>query len=153
MLIPLSLVCPLCQCFLDPPYSPSWFLVHLKTNCEAGPRENRQVVWDIEKCPAVESLREVLCPVGQMKPFVPANGSFLAVMELACGPALLVLYSWSHYPKVVLLICWLSVSRLLSSPPPPAPHGWAPKYSVRASLPHARHSLWGRQGIMILKLK
>lgn len=50
-------------------------------------------------------LSEVLGLTGQMKPFVPANGPFLAVMELACGPAPLLLCSCSHYPKVVVLIC------------------------------------------------
>ena len=63
MLIPLALVRPPCQCFPDPPYCPSPFPAHLKTNCEAGPGWNRQVVWDIEKCPAVESPSEVLRPV------------------------------------------------------------------------------------------
>lgn len=78
-------------------------------------------------------LSEVLGLTGQMKPFVPANGPFLAVMEITRSPALLLLFSCSHYPKVVLLICWLPVSCLRSlSPSLPlcTPSSGAPNCSV-----------------------
>lgn len=91
---------------------------------EAGSRESQQFAWHFRGMLQVQLLSEVLGLTGQMKPFVPANGPFLAVMELACSPASLLLFSCSHYPKVVLLICWLPVSCLPPSPPPfpSAPH-------------------------------
>lgn len=62
--------------------------------------------------------------------FTQANPHFLAVLGLAWNPDL-VCSRWSHYPKVLLLICWLSVSLLLflSSPCQPLKGSYLVSYN------------------------
>lgn len=76
---------------------------------QAGIGQNQRVAgrWSGPRS-GVQQLQlpiNVLGLTGQMKPFVPANGPFLAVMERSCSVALLLFCSCGHYPEVVLLIC------------------------------------------------
>lgn len=74
---------------------------------------------------------EVLGLTGQMKPFVPANGPFLAVMELARCPAcsssaaMAITRKWFYWSAESLSP--VRVPLLLA---PPSPQDWTAKYSV-----------------------
>lgn len=92
----------------------------------------------------LQLLSEVLGLTGQMKPFVPANGPLLAVMEL---PAVLPRSSSAAVAIILKCFYWSADSPSPAAPPlllapPSAPHIWAPEHSL-ASLMHSRLALQG----------